>query len=308
MLEHLSPSPQSPQRVVVMGARGFIGGAITRRLIATGVPTLALGRSDVDLLAANAWSALAAQLRAGDVFVAVSALAPVKTLEMLQANITMMSAMTRALRAVPIAHVLNIGSDAVFADLPLPLTETSTKEPGSYHGFMHAMREVAFAETGLPLATLRPTLVYGVGDPHDGYGPNRFLRLVRERKDIVLFGEGEERRDHVVLEDVAELACRMILQRSRGSLNCATGDVWSFREVASLATSLVDTPVRIIGSPRQGPMPHNGLRPFDPTATRLAFPDFAYTRLPAGLAKTFAAGRSSSEEPAGSHSKEVTQS
>jgi hypothetical protein len=43
--------------------------------------------------------------------------------------------------------------------------------------------------------------------------------------------------------------------------------------------------VAIKGSPRSGPMPHNGYRPFDNAATRAAFPDFSYTALSDGIAK-----------------------
>jgi hypothetical protein len=43
--------------------------------------------------------------------------------------------------------------------------------------------------------------------------------------------------------------------------------------------------VAIESSPRIGPMPHNGYRPFDPAATYLAFPGFHYTSLDAGLAR-----------------------
>jgi len=56
----------------------------------------------------------------------------------------------------------------------------------------------------IPLAILRPTLVYGAGDPHNGYGPNRFRRLASANQPIVLFGEGEERRP-AVLAGVDEL-------------------------------------------------------------------------------------------------------
>ncbi len=72
---------------------------------------------------------------------------------------------------------------------------------------------------------LRPTLIYGAADPHNGYGPNRFCRLAAAGEEIVLFGEGEERRDHVAVEDVAEIAFRVLMRRSRGVLNLATGDV-----------------------------------------------------------------------------------
>lgn len=292
MLEHLAPTPVAPARVVIMGANGFVGAALRRRLATAGVATLALGRNEVDLLAADAADRLAALLRPDDAFVAVSALAPVKNLDMLRDNIVMLGAMVAALTRVPPAHLVNIGSDAVFGDEPLPLTESAPKAPGALHGVMHAAREVAFAEVKAPLATLRPTLIYGADDPHNGYGPNRFRRLAAAGKEIVLFGQGEERRDHVLVDDVAELAYRTLMHRSRGSLNCVTGQVWSFREIASMIVNLFDQPVAIKGSPRQGAMPHNGYRPFDPAALFAAFPDFRPTPLPEGLARVHAETRS----------------
>jgi len=285
MLEHLHPTSATPDRVVVMGAGGFVGGAIVRRLQAESVPVLGLGRRDIDLLHPGAVDSLAERLKPNDTFIAVSALAPVKNPEMLSANMIMLANMVEALRKAPPSHLINIGSDAVFADGPVPLTEKSPKAPTALHGVMHLAREIAFSELETPLATLRPTLIYGADDPHNGYGPNRFRRLAAEGQEIGLFGEGEERRDHVLVDDVAALACAIALRRSRGSLNCATGQVWSFRDVASMVADLFDTPTPIKGSPRQGPMPHNGYRPFDVGATKDAFPQFRYTQLPEGLAK-----------------------
>jgi UDP-glucose 4-epimerase len=287
MLEHLEPESFRPSRVVILGAGGFVGGAIVRRLAATSVPVLALGRREVDLLAPDAASRLAKLLRPDDAVIAAAAIAPVKSIAMLEANMALLKAMSEALTRVPPAHLINIGSDAVFADGPLPLDETSSLAPTSLHGVMHLAREIAFATHSCagPVVTLRPTLIYGAADPHNGYGPNRFLRLAIEERDIVLFGEGEERRDHVAVEDVAELAVRVLLRRSRGSLNVATGQVWSFREIASMAAALATPPVAVRSQPRHGPMPHGGYRSFDPVATFAAFPDFGYGALPAGLAR-----------------------
>ena len=39
---------------------------------------------------------------------------------------------------------------------------------------------------------MRSTLIYGEGDPHNGYGPNRFHRLAAAGQEIVLFGEVPE--------------------------------------------------------------------------------------------------------------------
>ena len=85
-------------------------------------------------------------------------------------------------------------------------------------GTMHLARELMLKATvKAPLVVVRSTLINGEGDPHSGYGPNRFRRLAAAGQEIVLFGEGEERRDHVLIDDVAEIVCRVIERRSRGN-------------------------------------------------------------------------------------------
>ena len=201
-------------------------------------------------------------------------------------NMIMLKSMVGALCKAETSHLVNISSDAVYADGPLPLTESSPAAPTSMHGAMHLAREIAFAgKVKAPIAQLRPTLIYGPADPHNGYGPNRFRRLANAGQDIVLFGEGEERRDHVLIDDVAELAVRVLSHRSQGVLNAATGTVHSFRSVAEQVVAISPNKVGISGSPRQGPMPHNGFRSFDPAAATSAFSDFTFTPLQAGLEK-----------------------
>ena len=46
--------------------------------------------------------------------------------------------------------------------------------------------------------------------------------------------------------------------------------------------------VEIITTERQGTMPHNGYRPFDPSGVAAAFPDFAFTRPEDGFARLYA--------------------
>jgi nucleoside-diphosphate-sugar epimerase len=157
---------------------------------------------------------------------------------------------------------------------------------------MHLAREVLLcAEFAGPFGILRPTLIYGVDDPHNGYGPNRFRRLASEGKEIVLFGEGEERRDHVHIEDVAELLARMVLRRSSGILNAVSGEVASFRELAEFTASQFSRPSPVRGTPRTGAMPHNGYRAFDAAGIRRAFADFRITPWREGIAATCRASK-----------------
>tara|TARA_R110001606_G_scaffold363289_1_gene517303 strand:+ start:13555 stop:14448 length:894 start_codon:yes stop_codon:yes gene_type:complete len=286
MLQHGTDSEILPSRVVVIGADGFVGNAICTQVAAEGVDVLRLGRAEVDLLAPGAAMALDDVLRPGDAVVAASAIAPTKSLEMLQQNLVLFGAIAEALaaRGDDITHVLNISSDAVFGDTPTPLNETSALAPESYHGLMHLSREVHFKTTlTVPLASLRPTLIYGAQDPHNGYGPNKFRRQAAAGEDIRLFGEGEELRDHVLIDDVAALAWLILKHRSHGALNAVTGHVTSFRDIAEMVVGHFDKPVAIAGSPRSGPMPHNGFRPFEISACQRAFPMFRFTPIAEGL-------------------------
>lgn len=288
MLEHGLTEPCAPLRTVVLGASGFVGCAIADALEQKSAPVSRIGRDEVDLLSPGAATKLAQLIEDAQSVVLVSAIAPVKDAEMLRKNIKMIEVMATAVRNAEPAHVLNIGSDAIFADSSTPLNEASCRGAESLHGIMHLTREIMLqdVQADRSFATLRPTLIYGAKDPHNGYGPNRFRRQAAAGETITLFGEGEERRDHVWIGDVAELAARIVLHQSAGSLNAVTGEVISFHDLADIVSTLYSG-TKIIGSKRQSQMPHDGYRPFDASAITQAFPDYTMTMPQAGLRQVF---------------------
>ncbi len=290
MLEHLNATPAAPTRVVILGAGGFVGGQAAARLEDDGISVLRLSRGEVDLLIDGAVEKLAGLLKSEDCLIVVSAMAPCKNAAMLADNIAMMSAVCSALEQSPVAHVIYISSDAVYSDSDGPLGEDSVTAPDNLHGIMHVVRELMLKSVvgETPLAILRPSLLYGCDDPHNGYGPNSFRRLAAKGEDITLFGEGEDRRDHVLIGDVAEIIHLVVRHRSKGALTVATGEVFSFRDMAEMVVAQFDIPVAIKGSPRKGPMPHKGYRPFDISATGAAFPEFRYTLPAEGIARVHA--------------------
>ena len=288
MLIHQFKTPQKPSRVVVLGSGGFIGGAIYQRLNRSGIPTLALGRDQLDLLDPQSAGKLVEMLDENDTLVFVSAKAPCKDMAMLIENTLIAQSVCKAIKLKPVSHVIYISSDAVYKDSNTALIETSCAEPGAIHGLMHLVREVALRqEYPGPLAIVRPTLVYGFDDPHNGYGPNRFRRLAAAGKDIQLFGEGEEQRDHVDVKDIAELIFLISMHRSSGIVNAVSGEVVSFRDLAEHAVAAFKGDVKVKGSPRNGPMPHNGYRSFDNTALFNAFPDFRFKGWNEGLSALY---------------------
>ena len=276
MLKHSYAKGFKPARVVILGARGFIAGAIRRQLENDGITTLAIGRPTMDLLAPEAIERLEEVLTPDDTLIIVSAKAPCKGLSTLRENLLMVETVCAVLQRSPVAHVIYLSSDAVYKDSTEPLTELSCAEPNSLHGVMHLAREVALRQVHSgPLAILRPTLVYGFDDPHNGYGPNLFRRQAAAGNEIVLFGEGEEQRDHVDVGDVAELVRLLVVHRSEGIANAVSGQVASFCELAEFVSQSFPTRVPVRSTLRSGSMPHNGYRAFDNHAVLSAFPSFS---------------------------------
>ena len=150
----------------------------------------------------------------------------------------MAEGVARALERVPPDQVVHVSSDAVYPFESGLVTERSCAQPTDLYGMMHLAREVLLRSTvRAPFAVLRPTLVYGAADPHNSYGANRFRRMARKDGMITLFGEGEETRDHVLVEDVARLALEVLRRRSEGLLNVATGRSVSFMALARMVAA-----------------------------------------------------------------------
>ena len=280
-----------PARSVVLGCRGFVGSAVLAQLRALDWPADGVSSADVDLTAEGAGAALAGRLRQDDAVVFVSALTPDrgKDAATLERNVRMARHVAEAIAERPVVQLVYIGSDAVYDDDANPVRESSCASPASLHGVMHLAREVAIADAcrkaGVPLALLRPSLLFGPGDTHNGYGPNRYVRTALGGGTITLFGEGEEQRDHVFIDDVARLVAEVLGRGSTGVLNVATGTSSSFREAAEIAVELAGGGASVEGSPRQNPITH---RHFDTAAAQAAFPGFAWTSLRDGIERMVA--------------------
>ena len=284
MISHTNQEPIKPSRVLLIGARGFIGAAIRRRLEVEAVPTLALGSADIDLLEASASERLAAMVRPDDSVVMLAALTPDRgrDIETLMKNLAMMQTICESLEKSGCAHLVYFSSDAVYDTAVSCVTEDTPASPLDLYGTMHYTREVmARTLAKVPVLVLRPTVVYGLDDTHNSYGPNRFRRAAQKDGKITLFGGGEETRDHIHVDDVAALTVRCLLYRSTGTLNVATGISSSFYEVAEIVAKEFGNRIEIITTPRVNPITH---RHYDGTNMIKAFPDFSFIKPEDGIA------------------------
>jgi nucleoside-diphosphate-sugar epimerase len=290
MLQHHHLTPTPPRRVVVLGASGFIGRRLLQHLAELGTETVPVASKDIDLCQPESIAQLQALVQAEDTLVFASALTPDRGRDrrtMLK-NIAMGDYVSQFLENASCAHLIYLSSDAVYQEGEYLIRENSCCQPASLYGLGHLVREEILREVAnrvsIPLAILRPCAIYGAGDPHNSYGPNRFRRMALEQRQITLFGQGEEKRDHVYVEDVVALVGLVVGYKSAGVLNLATGVSMSFMEVAQKIARLYGSEVEIKCLPRANPVTHVH---FDITAIHKAFPSFQFTLLDRGLAETF---------------------
>lgn len=282
MLKHLNETKIKPSRVVVLGSNGFVGKQTIQQLKNEGIETLGFSKKDINLLENNAKEKLLASLKSNDTLIIISALAPCKDISMMMNNLIMIQNVCEVIDKIALSHIVYISSDAVYSDDVGLVTETSNASPSSFHGMMHLCRELMLKQTAkkIPLTILRPSVLYGKEDPHNSYGPNRFRRLAEKNENIVLFGAGEEQRDHIFIEDVAKIISLVVQYRSEGILNIATGKSYSFREIAEEIVSQKNASSQIQITPRNNPITH---RHFDIAALHKAFPLFHYTPFKEGI-------------------------
>ena len=282
MIVHRESPPQKPVRVVILGARGFIGAALKKRLGQAAINVLSLASADTDLALPASVETLVRALNSSDAVVMLATLTGRDNATLMK-NLAMMQHVIAALERTDCAHLVYFSSDAVYGLGPARVTEETPAAPQDLYGVMHLARELmARALAKVPVLVFRPTLVYGAGDTHNAYGPNRFHRAAQKEGIIQLFGGGEETRDHIHVDDVAALTTRCLMHGSTGTLNLATGRSVCFRELAEMVARQFPKPVQIVETARAQPVTH---RHYDVTNLIKAFPDFKFVALEDGLAR-----------------------
>lgn len=265
-------------RVVVFGKSGFVAKDLIFALKKENFKVLPISSKKIDLLKSTSIKQIKSIINDSDTVVFTSSKAPVKNMQMFYDNITMIKNFIEATKNKKINHLIYISSDAVYSDSKKKINENSKTAPDSLHGMMHLTRENLLNSFQNNLSIIRPTLIFGHNDPHNGYGPNQFIRLANNSSNIILFGNGEEKRDHIWVEDLSKILIQVIRMRILGKLNATTGNIISFNEIAKLVKKISKKNIKIISTDRIGKMPHNGYRPFDNSKIYKIIPKFKFRK------------------------------
>jgi UDP-glucose 4-epimerase len=288
-----SHQPDPVARLVLLGRSGFLGKALQETAKARGLDVVALGRPEVDLTCEASVKKITSELSGSDHVLMLSALTPEHgpAEELYPKNIKMMKHVTDALDRRGFSHLVYLSSDAVYPWTDSVVTEETPIAIAGAYARMHAEREqIAVnlgAKCGRPVGILRPCAVHGPGDTHRSYGPNRFIRTAAEEGEIVLFGEGEEIRPHLWIEDCVNWILEASQTEFSGLLNIVPRHATSFLNVARKVALLIDRSVKVRFEPRRQAITH---RKFSPIKRELLWPHLSATPLSDSLRMLAIAG------------------
>ena len=279
------------ERVVILGASGFLGRALRARLETAGVVVVAHSSRTLDLTRADALAVLDDVLGPETTLVFASALTPDRgqSPATLLTNTTMAANLAAHLEGRRLGRLVYVSSDAAYGFGEAPVTEDTPVSPAGYYAIGkyvgERVMESAARAGGFPLLTLRVTGVYGPGDPHASYGPNAFARSLARDRTVRIFGAGEEERDHLYVDDAARVIVDLLRSGADGVYNVATGQSQAFADVVKTIRDLVPYEVTVTTAARKGSITH---RRFDTGRLSRALPGLRFTPIREGLRATLA--------------------
>lgn len=253
---------KNKNKIIVLGKNGFIVSAIISELKSNKFKIKSFSKEELNLLMLKDITKIEKVIKQNDILLFCSAVAPVKNFKMFFQNLKMSENFLKLKNLKKLYSLCYLSSDAVFSDTKSRINENSKKEPNNLHGIMHLTREKLFKLAHKRVFCIRPTLVYGKNDPHNSYGPNKFLREAKIKKEINIFGEGEELRDHIHVKDIAKLFVKIINKNCIEDFNLVTGKEIKFYDIAINIKNKLKK-IKINKMKRITPMPHNGYRVFD---------------------------------------------
>jgi len=282
-------------RIVLLGDTGYIGSRVAAafKVAAPGVPIVGRSVPSLDLTAPDAESALQAILDGDCALVICSAIKKQlgDTLEIFRQNLAIVSSVCRALESCPVRRVIFFSSAAVYGeDVQHGVIDESTAvQPTSLYGIGKFTAERLLARTAaqqrLSLLMLRPALVYGPREPAYYYGPSGFLRNTLAGAPITLWGDGEELREFLFIDDIVALTTQLTFGDTTGVLNIISGTSYTYAQALATVRTVTGTQPEVTSRPRtKDKVDHR----FDPGRLVQACPGFTFTSLDDGLRRVTA--------------------
>lgn len=260
--------------LVLIGASGFVGRVMLEVCTVKNYKVVPVTSSYCNLLLETSKKTLKDLISADDNIVMLAANTPEKLqgYHLASDNIKMLKNFLDVISEIEFRHLVYISSDAIFSFEHEMINEQSPKIPETLYGYSHLVREEMLKTTILAkkLTILRPCSIYGHGDTHNAYGVMSFIRQALSEQQIMIFGDGKDTRDHVLVDDLAYCIHSAFENQIYGEFNYATGAAINFRDLAEIVAKSITSKIKIISRPRIISVKH---RRFDISKLKNSFPN-----------------------------------
>jgi len=226
------------RQVLLLGGAGFIGSALASRLRREEISVQVLGRADVHRLRDVLRTCSTVVHLASTTTPGSSSGQP--ALE--KTNIDLTRHLVECLKEQPESHLIYFSSGGTVYGNPvqLPVAEDAPLAPLSPYGVAKVAQEAACQELraiGHAVTILRPSNAYGPGQNlRNGFGLIRtMLEHARLGTTLEIWGDGENVRDFIYIDDLVEGTLRLIqLSHDMGTYNLGSGFGYSINHVRSV--------------------------------------------------------------------------
>lgn len=243
-------------RVVILGASGFIGGHLRNYCMKQNPQLDVIGFSypEVDLINPAHVQKLSRFLTRATAVVMLSCIKPniSDDLSSFRKNVTMVINLCQVLHHRKVARFLYMSSAAVYGEdvHNTNISETTPVLPRSYYGLAKYISEKLLWKTFSDqhrkgLVIFRPPVIYGPGEGAISYNPAGFLHTVQTGNTITLWGDGSEKREFIYIDDIIELIHYFIFHPFDGVINIASGTSYSFQEIITIISKFLGKKITI---------------------------------------------------------------
>ena len=97
---------------------------------------------------------------------------------------------------------------------------------------------------------LRLPLVFGLGDKSLGYGPTLFFNSALNKKKILIWGDGHEKREFLYVKDVARIIYKLKGFNKNQTLNIVSGQSYSYMDVINIIRKMFKIEISVINRKR----------------------------------------------------------
>ena len=220
--------------ILVFGKNGFLASKLKKHFDKKKIKSQFFGSDTIDLTNKDSAKKLK-KLKNKFKVIFLSAITPDKGKDenVYIKNVMMIKNLFDNLNLKNIDHFLYISSDAVFNLDQKRVNSNTAPSPNDLYGLMHFTREniCKFKLPSSKITILRPTIIYGKGDTHNSYGPNRFINQISKNENVKLFGKGLDIRDHLYVDDIIKIILIAIIGNKSGTFNIASGKSYKFIDV-----------------------------------------------------------------------------